>query len=132
MFTGRVCLTLITECALPAISAHTLARFGAVSVPFAASLQTDRFFAVFPLPALQTGQLPVPGAGVVSESVVSGRAFFGAALSVVTFIADEAVRILELRLFPGLRVLRPVGPYAQLSLDGEKANQKVRVVGIYR
>lgn len=55
MLTGWVLLALITECALPAFSAHTLARFGAVSIPLAAALQTDRFFAVFPLPAWQTG-----------------------------------------------------------------------------
>lgn len=55
MLTGRVLLTLVTEGALPALSAYTLARYGAVSVTLAAALQTDRFFAVFPLPARQTG-----------------------------------------------------------------------------
>lgn len=90
------------------------------------------FFAVFPLPAGQAGQLPVAVAGVVAEAVVPGRALLGAALSVVAFVADEPVRIAQLRLLPGLRVLRPVGPDAHLSLDGEKANQKVWVVGIWK
>lgn len=82
------------------------------------------FFAVFPLPSRQTGQLPFSGAGVVAKSVVPGRAFFGTTFSVVTFIADEPVRILKLRLLPGLCILRPISPYTQLSLDGKKANQK--------
>lgn len=94
MLAGWVLLTLITECALPAVSAHTLAGFGAVSIALAATLQTDRFFAVFPLPSRQTGQLPISGAGVVAKSVVPGCTFFGTTFSVVTFIADEPVRIL--------------------------------------
>lgn len=66
------------------------------------------------------------------EAVVPGRAFLGAALAVVTFVADEAVGIPQLRLLAGLRVLRPVAAHAELSLDGEETDQKVRVVGIWK
>lgn len=90
------------------------------------------FFAVFPLPARKTGQLPVAVAGVVAKSVVPGRAFFGTTFSVVTFVADEPVRISQLCLLSGLHVLGPVGPHAQLSSDGKKANQKVWVAGIWK
>lgn len=77
------------------------------------------FFAVFALPPRQAGQLPVPVAGVVAESVVPGRALLGAALSVVALVADEAVGISELRLFGRQRVLGPVGSDRQLAPDGE-------------
>lgn len=132
MLAGRVLLTLVAERALPAVSAYTLAGFGAVSVSLAAALQTDRFFAVFALPAGQTGQLPVAVAGVVAESVVPGRTLFGAAFSVVAFVADEPVSVSQLCLLSSLRVLRPIRAYAQLPLDGHKANHKVCIVGIYR
>lgn len=77
------------------------------------------FFAVFALPSWQAGELPVAVAGVVAESVVPGRAFFGAALSVVALVADEAVRISELCLFYRQRVLSPVGSYSQLAPDSK-------------
>lgn len=77
------------------------------------------FFAVFALPSRQAGQLPVPVAGVVAEAVVPGRAFFGAALSVVALVADEAVRISELSLFHRQSVLSPVSSYRQLAPDGK-------------
>lgn len=69
-------------------------------------------------------------AGVVAKSIVPGRALFVTVLSVVTFVADEPVRISQLCLFSSLHILRPVGADTQLSLDGEKANQKVWVVRI--
>lgn len=86
------------------------------------------FFAVFPLPARQTGQLAVPGAGVVAEPVVPGGALLGAAFSVVAVVADEAVRKAQLGLLLGLRVRRPLAPDTHLPLDGEQADQEVGVV----
>lgn len=88
------------------------------------------FFTVFPFPAGKTRQLTIPGAGVVTEPVVSGRALFGTAFPIVALVADEPIGISKLRLFLGLCVLGPVGSYAQLSLDGKKANHKVWIVGI--
>lgn len=55
----------------------------------------------------------------MAEAVVPGRAFFGAALSVVALVADEAVRISELCLFHRQSVLSPVGSYRQLAPDGK-------------
>lgn len=55
MLTYWVLLTLSTEGALPALSADTLSRLGAIAVGLAAPLKADRFFAVFPLPARETG-----------------------------------------------------------------------------
>lgn len=55
VFTGWICFTLCAEFTLPSFSAYTLSRFGAIAIRLTASLQTDRFFAVFPLPARETG-----------------------------------------------------------------------------
>lgn len=95
-----------------------------------ASRRSLTFFAVFPFPARQTGQLPVAVAGVVAESVVPGRTFLGATVSVVAFVADKPVRIPQLCLISGPRIRRPSGPYAHLSVDGHKAYQELWVVGI--
>lgn len=51
------------------------------------------FFAVFSIPARETGKLPVTVAGVVAKTVVPGSAFLGTTVAVVIFIADEPVRI---------------------------------------
>ena len=91
------------------------------------------FFTVFALPPWHAGQLSVAGARVVAEAVVPGHALLGAALPVVVLLADEAVGVSQLRLPPGLGVLGVLGPLAahpQLSLDGEEADQHVRVVGV--
>lgn len=81
------------------------------------------FFAVFPLPARQTGQLPLPGAGVVAESVVSRRAFLGTTFAVVTLVANEPIGVSQLGLLSCLHVLSPGGSHTQLPLDGKKANE---------
>lgn len=81
------------------------------------------FFAVFPLPAGQAGQLPLSGAGVVAESVVSRRALLGTALPVVTLVANEPIGVSQLRLLCCLRVLSPGASHTQLPLDGKKANE---------
>lgn len=65
----------------------------------------------------------------MAESVVPGRALFGTTFSVVAVIADEPVRIFQLCLHVGQRILRPVSSYTQLSLDCKEANQRVLVVG---
>lgn len=51
------------------------------------------FFAVFPLPARQAGQLPAVVAGVVPESVVPGAAFLRATFPVVAVVANEPIRV---------------------------------------
>lgn len=51
------------------------------------------FFAVFSIPARETGYFPVRIAGVVAKTVVPGSAFLGTTVAVVMFIADEPVRI---------------------------------------
>lgn len=68
----------------------------------------------------------------MAESVIPGRALFGTTFSIVTFIADESVRILQLCLHIGQCILRPVSSYTKLSLDGKEANQSVLVVGFWK
>lgn len=55
VFTGWIFPALCAKFSLPSFSAHTLSRFGAIAIRLTASLQTDRFFAVLPLPARETG-----------------------------------------------------------------------------
>lgn len=88
------------------------------------------FFAVVALPPRQAGELPVAVAGVVAEAVVPGRALFGAALSVVALVADEAVGICELGLLGRQRVLGPVGPHSQLAPGGKEADQQILAVRV--
>lgn len=97
----------IAVAALPTRTTDALSGFGAISILFGTSRQTDGLGAVLAGPAGQAGQAAIRLADIVPKAVVAALAETGAALSVVVLAADHAVGVAQLGQRAALHILRP-------------------------